>query len=356
MVTETRHRLVIDKARPPTVHVLPGLPALDEANGVPMATLIGTDTAASVQIGAHWWPAKAELDEMVAAAAAELEVPATTVIVTIGDVEVHGVELIARDSSDEHTLATSTSSGFPPYPAALTGPVPSDLRLPVRQAFGGRPGVLFVRYDATVGGERTRRELDVGSAMHGAPGEHVFLTGMGEAPAPDPGGGLPFALTAAVGELPVGELELSGTDPTGAPWSITVSAAQPAPAALPHTDELQVAVRDGRGGSYRRALRPAPGGWRVDDASLGVVAVTCRAPNRAPGTVVTLRAWYQPAGDGLPDERTVTLAEPGWSASWRLATGAAELKGELVLDVSETTGGGVASTRTVRSDRPDVTV
>lgn len=357
MVTDCRHQLVIDQARPPTVHVLPGLPALDEAGGVPMASLIGTDTAASLQIGAHWWPAGEELDELVATAAAELDVPTGTVVVTIRDIEVHGVELLARHAGAEHTLATSTSSGVPPYTAALAGPVPDSLRLPVHQALEGRPGVLYVRYDATVEGERVQRELDVGAAMRGAAGEHVFLTGAGGTVSPTPGARTAFALSAGVGEAPVHELELSGIDTDGTPWSVVVTAAQPPPAALPHTDELQVTVRDGHGGSYQRTLRPAAGGWRVDDASLGVVGVTCRAADRTPGTVVSVRAFYQPAGDGLPDERTVTLSEPGWSASWRVASGGADLDGELLLDISENSGGGPAGrTRTIRSDRADVTV
>ncbi len=156
MFPDSQARIVVTRLDPPTVQLLPGSPALDvSAQGVPMATVVGTDTSASVQISAHWWPDGKETAALVARAATELDVPPSTVIVTPGPVTVRHVTLVARgDGEEEAVLASSTSSGMPPYTALLAGPLPPALLPLAREALQGRRGRLLVRFDGAVGATR----------------------------------------------------------------------------------------------------------------------------------------------------------------------------------------------------------
>ncbi|MFF3405234.1 hypothetical protein ACFYW8_03255 [Streptomyces sp. NPDC002742] len=329
-----------------------------------MATVVGTDTSASVQISAHWWPDGKETAALVAQAAEKMDVPAATVIVTPGPVTVRQVTLVARREGEEETvLASSASSGMPPYTALLTGPLPPALLAVAREALNGRQGQLLVRFDGVLGTDEVVRDLDVGEAMSDAPADarHVFLTGTAtESPTTDPAAPaatLPLRLTVALGTAPVRAVDLTGTDSAGAPWTVTFSPGGPVPEQLPTAESLDMAVHGESGKPYRRTLRPGASGWTIDEAALGLVTVTCQAPGRTDGAVVVLDVWYEPAGDGLPDHRTVTLGKPDWTASWLVASAQDDLGGELVIDVTETTAGGVAVPKhTVHSTSPQVRV
>ncbi|WP_225830092.1 hypothetical protein [Streptomyces sp. NK08204] len=329
-----------------------------------MASLVVAGASASVQISAHWWPDHEETAALLAQAAEELEVAQGDLVVAIGGVKVHGVTLTARaDGGEETELAQSASSGAPPYTALLTARVePAQVPL-VQEALSGSPGKLFVRFDATLETERVRRELDVGQALSAAPSaeRHTFaLSAQAEPPESvptPPEAVLPLRLTAPVGELPVRRLDLSGTDEAGTAWTVTVTAADTAPARLPAGQSLRLTVHGDDGSSYERTGTPDTSGWTVDDHTLGVVTVTCEAPGRDEGTTVAVEAWYQPAGDGLPDHRSFTLTAPAWSVSWRVASGRDDLDGELVVDVSETGGsGGTVPKHTVRFTTPHVRI
>ncbi|MFE6040210.1 hypothetical protein [Streptomyces sp. NPDC056452] len=329
-----------------------------------MATLVGAGSSVSLQISAHWWPDKQETAALVAQAADQLQVPASAVTVTVGQVQVHRVTLVALgEGDDEIELASSSSSGYPPFTTILTSPLSPELLPVARDALQGSRGRLLVRFDATLGTDRMLAELDVGRAMADAPSteRHVFLTATqpdaAESPSAAPPASLPLRITVPVGEPPVHAIDLAGTDESGAPWAVTVASDSPAPASLPAAESLQIAVRGDSGKPYPRTTRPDVSGWTVDDAALGVVTVTCEAPGRAEGTVVALEVWYQPAGDGLPDHRSISLNAPPWSTSWRVASAQDNLDGELVVDVSETSGdGSTVPKHTVRSTSPHVRV
>ncbi|WP_189714129.1 hypothetical protein [Streptomyces phaeofaciens] len=329
-----------------------------------MATVVGTDTSASVQISAHWWPDGKETAALVARAATELDVPPSTVIVTPGPVTVRHVTLVARgDGEEEAVLASSTSSGMPPYTALLAGPLPPALLPLAREALQGRRGRLLVRFDGAVGADEVVRELDVGEAMSDAPSgeKHIFLTATAtEAPVTDPaapGASLPLRITVATGSVPVRAVDLTGADAAGTPWTVTYPSDDPLPEQLPAAESLDLVVHGESGKPYRRTLRPGASGWVIDEAALGLVTVTCQAPGRTDGAVVALEVWYEPAGDGLPDHRSVTLDAPEWTASWLVASAQEDLGGELVIDVTETGADGVAVPKhTVHSISPQVRV
>ncbi|MFJ7956943.1 hypothetical protein ACIQ62_11665 [Streptomyces sp. NPDC096319] len=365
MSSRSSPRVLIDRHDPLTVRLLPGEPALDlSPQGVPMASLVMAGDSASLQISAHWWPDHDETDALLARAAEELEASPDALIVAIGGVEVHGVTLTAReDGGHETVLARSTSSGAPPYTTILTAPVEPTLVPLVKDALSGAAGKLFVRFDATLEAERVLRELDVGRALSTAPAAetHTFaVPDPSQAPEPGPGppeAQLPLRVTVPVGDPPVRRLDLSGTDAAGAPWTVSVTGPDTAPARLPAGDSLRLTVRGDDGSSYARTATPDASGWLVDDHALGVVTVTCEAPGRDQGATVALEVWYQPAGEGLPDHRGLTLTAPAWSASWRVASGRDDLDGELVVDVSETDGGGAGlPKRTVRSTTPHIRI
>ncbi|MFE5794997.1 hypothetical protein ACFQ8C_20820 [Streptomyces sp. NPDC056503] len=329
-----------------------------------MASLVMAGASASLQLSAHWWPERDEVDALLGRAAEELEVAPGDLIVAIGGVEVHGVTLIAReDGGGESVLAHSTSSGAPPYTTLLTAPVEPTLVPLVKEAFSGSPGKLLVRFDATLETERVRRELDVGRALGAAPsGErHTFaVPDPAEPPEPVPAtpeASLPLRITVPVGDPPVHRLELSGTDAAGAPWTVPITAPGTAPARLPAGESLRLTVQGEDGSSYERTAAPDASGWVVDDRALGVVTVTCEAPGRDQAAAVAIEVWYQPAGDGLPDHRGLTLTPPARSVSWRVASGRDDLDGELVVDVSETDGSGATvPKRTVRSTTAHVRI
>ncbi|MFF7352053.1 hypothetical protein ACFZA1_05300 [Streptomyces filipinensis] len=365
MSSHSSPRLLVDRHDPLTVRLLPGDPVLDlSPQGVPMASLVVAGASASVQISAHWWPDRDETAALLAQAAEELKVAPGELIIAIGGVKVHGVTLNARDDGGAETeLAESASSGAPPYTTLMTAPVEPALVPLVEEALSGSPGKLFVRFDATLETERVQRELDVGQALSAAPSaeRHTFAVSAPakppeSVPAP-PEAVLPLRVTAPVGDPPVRRLDLSGTDAAGAPWTVSVTAPDTAPARLPAGEGLRLTVHGDDGSSYERTAAPDASGWFVDDRALGVVTVTCEAPGRDAGAAVAIEAWYQPAGDGLPDHRSLTLTAPAWSASWRVASGRDDLDGELVVDVSETDGGGATvPKRTVRSTTPHVRI
>ncbi|MFF8195658.1 hypothetical protein ACF05L_33410 [Streptomyces bobili] len=328
-----------------------------------MATVVGSDTSASVQISAHWWPDGKETATLVAQAAEEMGVSPSAVIVTPGPVTVRRVTLVARgDGGKETVLASSSSSGMPPYTAVLTGPLLPDLLPVAREALDGRQGRLLVRFDGILGSDELVRELDVGEAMSEAPSgeKHVFLTHTATEPPTGPAApaaSLPLRITAAVGADPVRAVDLTGTDAAGSSWTVTIPSAGPVPTHLPAAESLGITVHGESGKPYRRTLRPDASGWTVDDAALGLVMVTCQAPGRTDGAVVTLEVWYEPAGDGLPHHRSVVLSAPNWSASWQVASAQDDLGGELLVDVTETSGDGVAVPKhTLHSTTPDVRV
>ncbi|MET8112795.1 hypothetical protein [Streptomyces prasinus] len=365
MSSHSSPRVLIDRHDPLTVRLLPGEPALDlSPQGVPMASLVMAGDSASLQISAHWWPDHDETDALLARAAEELEVAPGELIVAIGGVEVHGITLIAReDGGHETVLAHSTSSGAPPYTTILTAPVEPTLVPLVKDAVSGSAGKLFVRFDATLETERVLRELDVGRALSTAPAAetHTFAVpdpSRPPEPVPAPSEAqLPLRVTVPVGDAPVHRLDLSGTDAAGAPWTVSVTAPDTAPARLPAGESLHLTVQGEDGSSYERTGTPDAFGWTVDDRTLGLVTVTCEAPGRDQGAAVAIEVWYQPAGDGLPDHRSLTLSPPAWSVSWRVASGRDDLDGELVVDVSETDGSGTTLPKhTVRSTTPHVRI
>jgi hypothetical protein len=365
MFPDSQARIVVTRLDPPTVQLLPGSPALDiSAQGVPMATLVGTETSASVQISAHWWPDEKETAALVAGAAEKMDVPTSSVIVTPGPVTVRHVTLVARQEGREETVLTSsTSSGMPPYTALLTGSLPSALLPVVREALNGRQGRLLVRFDGALGTDEVVRELDVGEAMSDAPSgvRHIFLTGTATTPPSTdpaaPAATLPLSVTAALDAAPVRAVDLNGTDSEGAPWTVTLQPGSPVPEQLQTAESLEMVVHGASGKPYRRTLRPRASGWTIDEAALGLVTVTCQAPGRTDGAVLVLDVWYEPAGDGLPDHRTVTLGAPDWTASWLVASAQDDLGGELVIDVTETTADGVAVPKhTVHSTDPQIRV
>ncbi|MCQ9135000.1 hypothetical protein [Streptomyces hilarionis] len=365
MSSRSSPRVLIDRHDPLTVRLLPGEPAIDlSPQGVPMASLVMAGDSASLQISAHWWPDHDETDALLARAAEELEAAPGDLIVAIGGVQVHGVTLTAReDGGHETVLAHSPSSGAPPYTTILTAPVEPTLVPLVKDALSGSAGKLFVRFDATLETERVLRELDVGRALSAAPAAetHTFaVPEPAQTPEPEPTppeAQLPLRVAAPVGDPPVHRLELSGTDAAGRPWTVSVTAPDTAPPRLPAGDSLRLTVQGDDGSSYARSGTPDASGWLVDDHALGVVTVTCEAPGRDQNATVALKVWYQPAGDGLPDHRDLTLTAPAWSASWRVASGRDDLDGELVIDVSETDGGGESlPKRTIRSTTPHIRI
>lgn len=181
--TATGSVFLIDEATPSVMVVIPAepVPELSPA-GIPTIMLIDSGTAGSLALGCRWWPTESELDAARAAVAARLRVPAGELMVTAADLTVDAVALLVatEDGTGPVTLATVVSSGAPPFTALFSVAVTGHLDV-VRRACAGEPGLLRIRYTATLRrGSAATTVLTARSAVGGADVEALVAAGVVE--------------------------------------------------------------------------------------------------------------------------------------------------------------------------------
>jgi hypothetical protein len=152
-VTHSDAAIVIDDENPSTIRVIPGSPVAELSPvGIPMVTLIDSGTMGILNLGARWWPGESEIVAARTAVSARLDRPAAELAVTADAVSVEQVELVvaAAGGGDPLVLAKTASSGTPPFTALLSVTIAGGHLDLARRACLGEPGLLFVRYTATL--------------------------------------------------------------------------------------------------------------------------------------------------------------------------------------------------------------
>jgi hypothetical protein len=120
-----------------------------DPSGRPAVTLLSSGTGGVLQLGARWGPDEAELAALKTKLAESFpDVKASFMRLVPAPAQVKEATLVTGGTAPK-TLATSSTSGFPPYSAVFRAPVEGDDFAAVTSALGGATGRLFVRY--TVG-------------------------------------------------------------------------------------------------------------------------------------------------------------------------------------------------------------
>lgn len=134
--------LYLDPAQPGTVRYIPAAPvAAQDGGGHPAVSAVRTPTVTMLQVGSTFaitTEQRAAITQQLAIDAAALQ-PAPIAITHVG------LRLTAPDGN-EHEVAASSSSGFPPFNAALSvslAPADGDRAI---SAIKGDAGLLFVDY------------------------------------------------------------------------------------------------------------------------------------------------------------------------------------------------------------------
>lgn len=160
-----------------TATVTPGPPRPERSpQGVPMVSLLGSDTSASLQIGVQWWPEPAELTGLIAAAATARDVPAGGVQARGDSLRNVRSDVLLRHGGEVEVVASAESSGVPPFTTVLSAQLTGDAIEATRRALFGQPDALRVRCSGdhrTAG--RITAESDVSVWTKAAPQTHVVM-------------------------------------------------------------------------------------------------------------------------------------------------------------------------------------
>lgn len=145
--------LLVDEAS--RLYVVPGNPGPERSpGGIPMLSLIGSEQAASLQVGARWWPEEDELAGLTAAVGRALGRDPAELLVSAEAVSVSRVALMLGEGDEAQgaaaELATSQSSGTAPFNAVLAAPVVGAQLDLARRAFSGERDLLRVRLEGEI--------------------------------------------------------------------------------------------------------------------------------------------------------------------------------------------------------------
>ena len=140
--------LVAPADEPATWYYRAKAPALAPAgNGKPQFSLVAIGAAAMLSLTAIWGVDAGSLDALRAELAARARLPLEQVRLYPAPVEVGDAVLLIGDGQGGYLpLASSRSSGAPPYHAAFSAMLAGDQLDQVRKALSGQRGWLAIRY------------------------------------------------------------------------------------------------------------------------------------------------------------------------------------------------------------------
>jgi hypothetical protein len=198
MSTDEHVALVADPQTPGLVWYYPTCPAAETDDDGRMAvTLLMIGTTASLSVGATLAVSAAELDA-AATTSRSLVDDAVTVRLQPAPLTVRQARLELIDQHGEHAvLATSTSSGYPPFQAVFSAQLEPAAAAQAASALHGGSGHLIVTYDIEVNlpateeqqpagpraastlGRSFTLQTDVSTWFPSGPGEHLIVAGSG---------------------------------------------------------------------------------------------------------------------------------------------------------------------------------
>jgi hypothetical protein len=170
-----------DPADPLSFSYLPGSPGPQRgADGAPSVSCLVAGPMTMLQVGAEWGASEAQLGRLRRHLGRERGLDPERIKLHPAPVRVERVELRLADAAGAaQTLASSESSGYPPFSAIFSVQLDEAQKAQALAALGGRAGLLTVAYiTAGPGGQPLELATDVASWFGGGSGmDHVQIVG-----------------------------------------------------------------------------------------------------------------------------------------------------------------------------------
>jgi hypothetical protein len=135
--------------KPDTFFYLPGDPVPERnSEGRPTLSLFVSDQGGMLQLGSKWTVETDTLESLRDLIREEHELDPSLIMLSQVNASIDKVTLALGDGEKEfEDLATSASSGFPPYTALFNVQLTKEQKAPVMTSINGREKFLEVRYD-----------------------------------------------------------------------------------------------------------------------------------------------------------------------------------------------------------------
>lgn len=350
MTTPTYYR---DRATPDRFYYIPGEPTPElSPNGAPTLSLWVTDLDARLQLGVQWTVSAAE-EESLRRTIALRHPPLTAAALQLqpAPLQVQSVDLLLGDGQTPmQPLATTPSSGFPPYIAIFGVALDAEQKHQAIAALHGRTGFLAVRYRITVKHEQgswltDERLTDIGNwfvTRQGSDHIQIMPTPSLQPLKPASPAGLQIEVGEDLQSAPLAYIQLAQGDETAVlrPPAFAPVKLTPVATGTP----LRCTTYYITGQPYSTTLTPVAGAtmYELTPADLGLALVTVSAPAYAAANAHEVRVLvrYQPTGAGSDDERTVYLRGDHWQESWWVITRQPTLHGEIEVTAKVTQADG----------------
>lgn len=344
-----------------------GPTAQKDPRGKPTLSLIVSDQGAILQLGAQWAADDQLLLKLKEHLARHFHLDQSLIRLSPAPLSIEKVVLALGDGAGQFDeLATSSSSGYPPYSAIFNVRLTAEQKAQAIAALNGRQGFLTVTYRgllSTPGQSPVpiERSTDVSAWFIGGAGaDHIMVvaatigdaqpaTGQGAADqqSPTPQQSAPaftVKLCFDAKEAPIAFIQVkcgdaqavlrgSGFDPVTLTGAV---AGQPLAVKTSYTES---------GPPFETTLPPAGAeGWALAPPDVGLARIVADASSRrdAGASEARLHVRYRPSGKGSDDERTIYLRGKEWIATWFLITRSRDLGGVLEFQWKETAADGSA--------------
>jgi hypothetical protein len=129
-----------------------------DPSGRPMLTMVDLGTSGTLMFTARWASGPGELDALRAEIAARTGADKGEIKLSFAPIQSPRCEVLIREGAGgERVLATSSTSGYPPYHALFNLQLVGDDLATAKAAVSGRRGLLALTYAADLAGSRTVR-------------------------------------------------------------------------------------------------------------------------------------------------------------------------------------------------------
>jgi hypothetical protein len=330
--------------------------AQKDPRGRPVLSLLASDQGALLQLGAEWGVDDQLLARFKHYLARHFHLDPSLIRLSPAPLSVEKVVLALGDGAGNFDeLATSSSSGYPPYSAIFNVKLTTEQKANVISALNSRRDFLKITYlglASLSGGEPVRLEqsTDISDWFAGGSGlDHILAVGAtigSPESATQQGPAQQSALTVKLGfdakEAPIAFVQVKCADvqsvlrgSTFDPVMLTgATAGQP----------LHVKTSYTESGPPFEAILPAAGpeGWVLAPPDLGLACIVADASScrDAGGREARLYVRYRPSGNGNDDERTIYLRGNDWICTWFLITRSRDLSGVLEFQWKDTAADG----------------
>jgi hypothetical protein len=262
---------------------LPGPPEPERSpSGLPTLSLLELGQSALLQCGATWQADSATLGRLTAEAAKRAGLPDVQLSPAPASVKAARLEMVARDGGVT-TLQETTPSNMPSYTAIFHVPLTAESLASVKDALGGKEGVLSIRYAIEV-----QRRARASAQISGTLDRSVLPDRCSSDEA--------AALVAAT--LAAGQLQIVARAEGPAPEDLRAEAGEGAIARA--AAMLASAIGDAQpsDGSSRAPLRPIPGPLTID-VTVSLASIVMYEIARSTDVATWWRGGMKPPAIGL---------------------------------------------------------